>query len=219
MKKKIWIYSLIVMGFVLMLTFSCKKKSETVTDINGNVYHTVTIDTQVWMVENLNVATFRNRDTIIEAKTPEEWEKAGLEGKPIWSYYDFNSENGKKYGKLYNWYAIKDSRGLAPVGWHVSSHAEWIKLTDFISGNAGIKLKAKNGWKEGSNGTDDYGFSALPGGNCSERGQFSNVIYQGNWWTSTDDSTSNAWVHDILNVLEMGKGNKSLGLSVRCIKD
>ena len=81
----------------------------------------ITIGRQVWMTENLNVDKFRNGDPISHAKTDEEWVKAGENGSPAWSHYDNDPANGEKYGKLYNWYAVNDSRGLAPEGWKIPS--------------------------------------------------------------------------------------------------
>ena len=109
---------------------------------------TVTIGTQVWMTKNLDVATFRNGDPIPQAKTDEEWEKAGENEQPAWCYYNNDPANGAKYGKLYNWYAVNDSRGLAPSGYHIPSDAEWTRLTDFLGGEkvAGPKMKSKSGW-------------------------------------------------------------------------
>jgi uncharacterized protein (TIGR02145 family) len=109
---------------------------------------TVTIGTQVWMTKNLDVSTFRNGDPIPEAKSNEEWEKAGENKQPAWCYYDNDPANGAKYGKLYNWYAVNDPRGLAPIEYHIPSDAEWTKLTDFLGGEgaAGTKMKSKSGW-------------------------------------------------------------------------
>ena len=106
-------------------------------------YKTVTIGTQIWMKENLNVSTFRNGDPIPEAKTAEEWQAAGEAKQPAWCYYDNDSKNGVKYGKLYNWYAVNDSRGLAPVGWHVPDNDEWEVLEGIAGGFwvAGESLK------------------------------------------------------------------------------
>ena len=119
-----------------------------VTDIDGNFYETVKIGTQEWMTKNLDVATFRNGDPIPEAKTDEEWKKAWEEGKPAWCYYDNDPANGKKYGKLYNWYAVNDSRGLAPHRYHIPSDKEWWKLINFLGGKsvAGAKMKSTSGW-------------------------------------------------------------------------
>ena len=114
---------------------------------------TVTIGTQVWMTKNLDVSTFRNGDPIPEAKTDEEWKKAGENKQPAWCYYNNYPANGAKYGKLYNWYAVNDSRGLAPIGYHIPSDAEWTKLTDFLGGEvAGTKMKSKSGWNSYTTG-------------------------------------------------------------------
>jgi len=122
----------------------------TVTTTTNQVTQTgpnksVKIGTQVWMTKNLDVSVFRNGDTIPEAKTNIEWIKAGDNQQPAWCYYDNDPANGAKYGKLYNWYAVNDSRGLAPTGWHVPSDAEWTQLKDFLGGIevAGTKMKSK----------------------------------------------------------------------------
>ena len=128
------------------------------------VYKSIKIDNQVWMAENLNVGNFRNGDPIPEAKTDEEWVSAGKEGKPAWCYYENKIENGVKYGKLYNWYAINDPRGLAPKGWHVPTDTEWRQVTLFLGGEdaAGTKMKSPAGWTHDGNGTNVSGFSGLP---------------------------------------------------------
>jgi uncharacterized protein (TIGR02145 family) len=116
----------------------------TITDTrDGKVYKTVVIGNQTWMAENLNVASFRNGDPIPEAKTKEEWDKATAEGKPAWCYYNNDTANGKIYGKLYNFHAVDDTRGLAPKGWHVPSDSEFTILTDYLGGEsiAGKKMK------------------------------------------------------------------------------
>lgn len=128
---------------VLLIGFSCISYAQTVT-----------IGTQVWMTKNLDVATFRNGDPIPQAKTNEEWDRAALNKQPTWCYYNNDPANGAKYGKLYNWYAVNDSRGLAPVGYHIPSDAEWTKLTDFLGGKrvAGTKMKSKSGWNSYTTG-------------------------------------------------------------------
>ena len=108
---------------------------------------TVTIGTQVWMTKNLDVATFRNGDPIPQAKTDEEWEKSGENQQPAWCYIDSDPANGAKYGKLYNWYAVNDSRGLAPEGYHIPSDTEWTQLDDFLASEAGKKMKSTSGWE------------------------------------------------------------------------
>ena len=118
-----------------------------------NAQGDVKIGTQVWTSKNLEVSTFRNGEAIPEAKSKEEWAKAGVNRQPAWCYYDNDPNNGKKYGKLYNWYAVNDSRGLAPKGYYIPSDAEWTVLTDFLGGDgkAGEKMKSKSGWKGKSN--------------------------------------------------------------------
>ena len=109
----------------------------------------VKIGNQIWMSKNLDVSTFRNGEAIPEAKSKEEWSKAGENKTAAFCYYEYRSNNGKVYGKLYNWYAVNDSRGLAPKGYHIPSDEEWIIVTDFLGGSdiAGKKMKSKNGWK------------------------------------------------------------------------
>jgi len=109
---------------------------------------TVTIGKQVWMTKNLDVSTFRNGDPIPEAKTDEAWKAAGENKQPAWCYYDNDPKNGTKYGKLYNWYAVNDPRGLAPAGYHIPTDAEWTVLTDYLGGEdvAGKKMKSTSGW-------------------------------------------------------------------------
>ncbi len=109
-------------------------------------YKSVKIGNQTWMAENLNVSTFRNGDPIPQAKTNEEWEKAGKDGRPAWCYYENDPKNGAKYGKLYNWHAVNDSRGLAPTGWHIPTDAEWTTLDNQLGDAAGKKMKSTSGW-------------------------------------------------------------------------
>jgi TonB family protein len=183
---------------------------------------TVTIGTQVWMTKNLDVATFRNGDPIPEAKTDEEWESAGELKQPAWCYYDNDPANGAKYGKLYNWFAVNDKRGLAPVGYHVPSDAEWTKLTNFLGGEevAGTKMKSKSEWKEVGNGTNESGFSGLPSGYRGFSGTFYYVGYFGFWWSSTEYSTYDAWYRHVnydYGLVYGGFNLKPFGFSVRCI--
>ena len=184
------------------------------------------IGNQIWMVENLNVDRFRNGDPIPEARSDEEWENAGLNQKPAWCYYKNDPANGTKYGKLYNWYAVNDPRGLAPEGWHIPSGKEWRLLTNFLGGEeaAGHKMKSTGGWNEKGNGSNTSGFSGLPGGGNDEDG-FDGIGNYGYWWSSTDYLSSGvrlAW-HRILSyddglVLRSGS-RKHYGFSVRCLRD
>jgi uncharacterized protein (TIGR02145 family) len=193
------------------------------TDWQHKAYESVRIGNQVWMKRNLDVCHFRNGDPIPEAKTDEEWKKAGEEGKPAWCFYDNNPENGKIYGKLYNWFAVKDSRGLAPKGWHVPIEDDWTELIDYIEGDEieGIKLKSKTGWNDQGNGTDEFKFSAFPGGCRNTDGAFYFIGYYGYFWSSTQDSATNAWYRNLdYNKTNVYRNNltKSYGFSVRCLR-
>jgi uncharacterized protein (TIGR02145 family) len=108
-------------------------------------FKSVKIGTQTWMTENLNVLTFRNGDPIPEAKTDEEWKRAGENKQTAWCYYENDPKNGSKYGKLYNWYAVNDSRGLAPASWHIPTNEEWTTLENQL-GDDGKKMKSTSGW-------------------------------------------------------------------------
>jgi uncharacterized protein (TIGR02145 family) len=190
-----------------------------------NFAQTVTIGTQVWMTKNLDVDKFRNGDPIPQAKTNAEWESAGKNKQPAWCYYDNNPLNGEKFGKLYNWYAVNDPRGLAIEGFHIPNDNEIAELTDFLGGedldgfNAiGITLKSETGWEE--NGTNTSGFTALPGGKRDINNFYSHINLIGYWWTSTELSENIASFFSLyLDSSEGGGTRKNLGMSVRCIKN
>ena len=187
-----------------------------------NFAQTVTIGTQVWMVENLNVDRFRNGDLIPEARTNEAWQKAGDNKQPAWCYYDKNPKNGTKYGKLYNWYAVNDPRGLAPAGYHIPTNAEWTVLTDYLGGShiAGNKMKSTSGWVENGNGTNSSGFSGHPGG--ARGNTFGYIGKLGYWWSATEDVSGYAFYRNLYYYNDRVKryvDNKGLGFSVRCLRD
>ena len=180
---------------------------------------------QEWMTENLNVDKFRNGDPIPEARTAEEWEKAGDNKQPAWCYYDNDPANGEKYGKLYNWYAVNDSRGLAPSSWHIPSDEEWRILVDYLGGVevAGTKMKSTSGWIENGNGTNESGFSGLPGGNRDMDCVFGFVRESANYWSSTQFNSDDVLARDLswnIPHCDIITGfTKKSGLSVRCVKD
>ena len=140
-------------------------------------YMEVTIGKQIWMSENLFIDKFRNGELIPEAKTEEEWKLAGINKQPAWCYYDNDTSNGSLYGKLYNWYAVNDPRGLAPKGWHIPSDGEWTALTNSLGGtySAGKKLKSKKFIDDGHKyyvSDDAQGFKFVDG---------SQIISKENW--------------------------------------
>jgi len=184
-----------------------------------------TIGTQKWMTVNLDFVTYRNGDTIPQVTDPTVW--AALT-TGAWCYYNNDTANGAKYGKLYNWYAVNDPRGLAPQGWHIPTDAEWQTLSTFLGGGdvAGGKLKEVGtlNWKSpNTKATNETGFLGLPGGERNGIGKFENVGYVGNWWSATQSFSSNAWMSYLnYNDGKLGSYNyfsKFLGFSVRCIKD
>jgi uncharacterized protein (TIGR02145 family) len=195
------------------------------TDVNEGPYKTVKIAGQVWMAENLNVSNFRNGDPVPEAKTSEEWMRAGKEGTPAWCYYENKTENGERYGRLYNWYAATDPRGLAPEGWHVATDADWRQVTDFLGGEdaAGTKMKTQAGWSTAEgNGTNESGFSGLPAGNRNLYGEFSYLERIGYWWTATERDGELAWyriIDESPYYVYRTNYYKRNGLSVRCVKN
>jgi uncharacterized protein (TIGR02145 family) len=194
---------------------------------DGRVYKTVKIGAQEWMAENLNAERFRNGDIIPEAKTKEEWEKAGKNKQPVWCYYDNDKVNGEKYGKLYNWYAITDKRQLAPAGMRIASSEDWDSVINQLGGltKAGSNLKNITGWsdKDGVNGTNASGFCAMPGGEREHDGEFNFLGSWGVWWTSTRDANRSNWflIISSSNYDIFWKSSDFLndGYSVRCIKN
>lgn len=188
------------------------------------LYPTVKIGNQEWMSKNLDVDCYANGDPIPQVQNPKEWEnlKTGA-----WCYYNNDPENGKIFGKLYNWYAVNDPRGLAPKGWRIPSEDDWTILTDCLGGIAvaGTKMKSTSGWKEngnGTNGTNESGFSGLPGCNRGYAGTFYNVGLYGYFWSTMEYDTLRAWCRYLfytnskVTSYDLRKAN---GLSVRCLRD
>jgi uncharacterized protein (TIGR02145 family) len=194
-------------------------------------FKSVKIGKQIWMSENLNVVTFRNGDKIPEAKSDKEWAEAGKNKKPAMCYMDNDKNNGKKYGILYNWYAVNDPRGLAPEGWRIPNEDEWEQLIVFLGGKdiAGNKMKFTRGWSEwddedgelfSGNGTNESGFSGMPGGSRADFGTFNYVGDHAGWWSSIDCNATDALSLIIYNYFESIKYSediKSYGFSARCI--
>ncbi|MCK9639350.1 MAG: fibrobacter succinogenes major paralogous domain-containing protein [Prolixibacteraceae bacterium] len=236
MKKKTNLFSLLLMtGLAVILTYSCSKSNDsnnptsdggTVTDIDGNVYHTVTIGTQVWMVENLKTTKYRNGDTIPNITGNAAW--AALTTGALCWYNNDAATYKANYGALYNWFAVADSRKIAPSGWHVPSDAEWTTLTTFLGGEsvAGGKLKETGSihWLNLNIGaTNSSGFTALPGGLRSDY-NYRDIGNCGHWWSSTDIDTDQAWSRTLVDKYAWvgsrdGYYSKRFGFSVRCVRD
>ena len=186
----------------------------------------IVIGTQQWMRENLDVLTYRNGVVIPQVTDPTAW--AALT-TGAWCYYNNDPLNGAIYGKLYNWYAVKDitNGGLAPTGWHIPTDAEWTTLGTLLGGDAvaGGKMKTTGTTRwaaPNTAATNESGFAGLPGGLRNYDGAFYNVGNFGYWWSSTESLTTSAW----LRYLDYNNGfiyrnfdNKKIGFSVRCLRD
>ena len=189
-----------------------------------SLLESVKIGTQIWTIKNLDVSTYRNGDTIRHAQTPEEWRDAASKGEGAWCYYNHDPKNGEIYGKLYNWHAVKNSRGLAPSGYHIPSDLEWSLLTEYLGGEgiAGFKMKSTSGWANDGNGNNSSGFNGLPGGTCDNNGDFYDITENGFWWSSSENSSDDAWSRGLFSSnTEVNRFNysKNYGLSVRCLRD
>jgi uncharacterized protein (TIGR02145 family) len=232
----------VVVAVFLVFFWGCSKNpsapqsmSGTIVDIDGNVYHTVTIGTQVWMVENLKTTRFNDGVAIPLVTDSSAWSNLAIPG---YCWYNNNSAaHEKPYGALYNWYAVNTGK-LAPTGWHVPSDSEWINLFKFENASnpqgsydslAGGPLKDSGTryWASPNAGaTNSSGFSALPGGYRFNLGTFYQIDSTGYWWSSTNDLESvltGAW-HCEMNWLFPNAilGNlysNGCGFSVRCLKN
>jgi uncharacterized protein (TIGR02145 family) len=198
---------------------------QTVTDQVGNVYHTIKIGNQTWMMENLKTSKYRNGDSIQNLTLGSDWSNATA---GAWCVYNNDAASDTKYGKLYNWYVVSDNRMLAPVGWHVASDTDWTILTTFLGGTnvAGGKLKEAGtiNWASPNVGaTNETNFTALPGGDRSKNnGIFSDIGIGSFWWTSTMLDDTYALVRGMGNYhsqLASTGSPKGSGLYVRCVKN
>ncbi|MDR2581623.1 MAG: fibrobacter succinogenes major paralogous domain-containing protein [Fibromonadaceae bacterium] len=189
-------------SIALTFTFSCSGDDGGSSSVaygslrdsrDGKTYKTIRIGSQTWMAENLN------------------FEASGS------ACCDNISSNCDTYGRLYNW---ATALTVCPPGWHLPSDAEWDVLTNHVGSNAGTKLKASSGWNVG-NGTDDFGFSALPGGYGISSGFFYNVGYYGDWWSATEVDASYAWfryMYGNRSGVDRYFNDKENLFSVRCVK-
>lgn len=219
----------IVCILVLLATvFLVQKNGISQTSLN---FEEIKIGNQVWMVKNLDVDHFKNGDAIPEVKTKEEWVKACRDKKPAWCTYENNPDNGEKFGKLYNWYAVNDPRGLAPEGWHVASQEDLQKLTDFLGDfyENGKKLKSTSMWVKNpdynrdKNGSNASGFTGLPGGQRNDQGVFKGMGEQGFWWISGRNYNTCGGFKLEYDSKRLEKHsstyNWTAGFSVRCVKN
>jgi uncharacterized protein (TIGR02145 family) len=226
------LFGLLILVLTMMSSISDVKVADAASpvDIDGNFYNTVHVGKQFWMQRTLNVSRYRNGDAIRHAKTAQEWVDAASKGEGAWCDYNNDPANGKKYGKLYNWYAVNDPRGLAPAGWRIPSNQDWKRLANFLGGesknipvesmispeetkwlypahavDSSIRFKAEHA---GFRGMGDHSFNDL-GDN-------------GYVWSSSDDSKGKAWnvkFNFPESLIHLTTFNKQDGASVRCIRD
>jgi uncharacterized protein (TIGR02145 family) len=176
------------------------------------------------MAKNLEVAFYRNGDPIPQVTDPTEW--AGLT-TGAWCYYNNDSTQGTTYGKLYNWYAVNDPRGLAPAGWHIPSDAEWTTLENSLGGNsvAGGKMKEAGTlhWASpNTGGNNNSGWAGLPDGYRSLNGSFNTIGNNGYWWSSLESGFIFAMTRFLIHddgVITTSNYGKRGGFSVRCLRD
>lgn len=231
MKKTLLLITLLAM-------LANKTPAQVITDIDGNIYHSVTIGTQVWMVENLKVTHYRNGDPITNVTDNYQWFNLST---PAYCDYENTLANSIIYGRIYNYFAVEDSRKIAPTGWHVPTDEEWTTLTDYLINNGfgyngsgptiAKSMTAKSGWttsaQAGTVGNDQAsnnssGFSALPGGGRFTSGAFFDAGTEAYWWSSTLNDPLAGLCRSIYSSgTSCGRGfyNKVRGLSVRCISD
>jgi uncharacterized protein (TIGR02145 family) len=247
MKKTI--YFLLFTGLIAII--SCQQSDdtievpETVKDIDGNVYQTVTIGTQVWMVENLKTKHYRNGDPIPNITEQLEWNGLSKTRTGAYCDYDNNPNNSRKYGLLYNYYVVADNRGITPEGWHVATDDDWDELESFVAftyQNPAKTLASKSGWaisnEYGSigykmNENNETGFNALPSGR-RVTGGFIEIGKYARWWGNTGVSNDvGAGTGTLMVALSYqptgpyyyywfysnGSEARYNGYAIRCVKD
>ncbi|MDI6400731.1 FISUMP domain-containing protein [Balneolaceae bacterium ANBcel3] len=203
----------------LIAVFQC---GDVITDVDGNTYETVQIGDQCWMAENLKTSRYANGTAIPNVQESRPWRN---QTTGAWVHYENNSLHGNSYGKLYNWHALNDERGLCPDEWRVPTDDEWTRLTNTLGSSAGSKLKARGTryWHSPNAGaTDQSGFNALPGGNRVSSGTFLNIGALGFWWSASASGEDHAWsrsmYHDRESVYR-NRHSQQRGYSVRCIHE
>ena len=225
---------IMALGLVLSIVTGCKKDEDPepvtpstnttiVKDIDGNVYHSVKIGTQTWMLENLRVTHYRNGDPIQHVTDETQWTSLTT---GAYCNFENSSDNAAIYGRLYNWYAVAEGPLLAPEGWHIPTLTDWITLADYLGGylvaGAAMKDTDTTYWIAPNDAaTNSSGFTALPGG-CVLFGSFIDLNTHALWWTQDETSELAArmiWLGYADNEMHIGDYAKSNGFSVRCVKD
>ena len=204
---------------LMLLLISC---SNAIKDRDGNIYGATMIGNKIWMTENLNTSRFRNGDQIPEVKSQEEWIKYGAEGKPACCIIMNDKSNSERFGRLYNWFAVNDPRGLAPKGWHIASDDEWSEMITILGGGIQAALVLRDPGSLERKASEPKGFTGLAAGGRSAEGQFFGMNDYGYWWTSTsftDPFSVMRYLSYISTDIGFNAYKRSFGLSVRCVRD
>ena len=225
---------LLFLGLLFYTFFSnlYSQNSGTSLDQDSNSFEWIKYGDQYWSVVNAEVETYRDGTPIPYIEDQTVWKDLTI---GAWCYYENDSTDGKIFGKLYNWYAVDDARGLCPSGWHVPTDGEWMSLemnlglsdveannTGWRGTDQGSQLKTDFGWYNGGNGLNTSGFSGLPGGIRGSNGSFFVAGSYGYWWSSSPQGTF-AWFRNLYtsnaNVYRNSNFNRRGGFSVRCVLD
>lgn len=211
---------------ILLIFLACIHGN--VTSAQSDTIKTIKVGSQTWTQYNLCTGTFSNGDTILNAKTKKEWEAATRAKKPAWCYYNFDPKNAMSYGVFYNFYAVSDSRGLAPEGFHIPVTDEWRKMQEYVqttyNGDEGKFVKQVKTWKGGVKATNETGLSILPCGMANWDGFFPYKNTHAYFWTANALTPKNEAFYAFFPTnteriylqrdLDLG-----CGMSVRCIKN
>ena len=225
-------YQLALLLVLLVFISSCIKRDNnyiffypepaTVTDADGNVYHTIYVKGQTWLVENLKTTHYHNGDTIAHVPGGSAW---GSLKTGAWCSYNKDTGKVSTYGRLYNWYAVNSGK-LCPYPFHVPFDFEWQNLADTLGGIAGaggiLKEAGSAHWQNNTGATNLYGFTARPGGCADSAGIFRELGTRGYWWSSTPYSVYYAWPRFMRSEdggIYRYDMRKESGFSVRCIRD
>lgn len=200
------------------------KLRDTVVDIDGNVYHTVALGWQVWMSENLRVKKYRNGDPIQNITDSAEWRRLT---SGAYCNYRNDTGNATVNGRLYNWFAVNDSRKLCPAGWHVPSETEFVSLINRLGGEGMIEKALESKETAHSSGNNNKAtlirtFFAFSGELRNHEGKFSPRGHSGLWWSATmhDSLTSQGlYQNDEDREMTLTSCYKSKGFSIRCLRD
>ena len=233
------IFNMVLATAMMLFIISCSDDGNSVEPTSNN-YPSVKIGNQTWMTTNLDVTHYRNGDPIRHCQTAEEWKDATAKNEGAWCYYNNSDSLGKIFGKLYNWYAVNDSRGLAPQGWHVPTDIEWKELEISLGmTQQEADAERERGIDQGSQLAGQFhlwtggvlvnnvkfglsGFIAVPGGYRHGDGYFKNISLLGYWWTSTEENTDMAWYRNLYYrdpTVFRDSYQKDFCFSVRLLKD